>query len=148
MDEKGAPMISNRVSVSNYMTPMPYTVRPEERLDQAVALMSAFKVRHLPVLDGDKLVGILADRDLRLAQKLRDQDPGLAESSVADLMEHRVYTVTPQTQLSTVAAHMAEHRLEAALIVHEDGRLIGIFTDLDALRALASHLHTSVPVPA
>jgi acetoin utilization protein AcuB len=141
-------MISKRVSVSNYMTPMPYTVSPEERLDQATKLMRAFKVRHLPVVEKGHIVGIVCDRDLRFAQKLREDDPSLSETFVRDIMDQEVYAVTPQTSLSTVASHMAEHRLGAALVIQEDGHLIGIFTDLDALRALASHLHTQVPLPA
>ncbi len=141
-------MMSKRVCVSNFMTPMPYTVTPEERLDQAAELMRAFKIRHLPVLEKGHIVGLLCDRDLRLARKLREGDPSLGETAVRDLMDMDIYAVTPQTSLGTVASHMAEHRLGAALVIQEDGHLIGIFTDLDALRALAFHLHTQVPIPA
>jgi acetoin utilization protein AcuB len=127
---------------------MPYTVSPEERLDQATQLMQAFHIRHLPVVTEGHIVGLLSDRDLRLAAKLKEGDPSLSDTMVRDIMDRDVYRVTPQTSLSTVASHMVEHRQGAALVIHEDGHLIGIFTDLDAMRALAAHLHTQVPMPA
>lgn len=96
--------------------------------------MRAWGIRHLPVLDGGKLVGILSQRDALLVETLRDVDP--AKVQVEDAMSTELYIVDPNDRLVDVAEAMAEHKYGCAIV--KSGReIVGIFTTVDALRALA-----------
>ncbi len=96
--------------------------------------MRAWGIRHLPVLDGGKLVGILSQRDALFVETLRDVDP--TKVPVEDAMSCDVYVVEPDAPLMDVANAMADHKYGCAVIT--DGpRIVGIFTTVDATRALA-----------
>jgi CBS domain-containing protein len=90
-------------------------------------------VRHLPVLEGGKLVGILSQRDALLVETLRDIDP--TKVQVEDAMTADVYVVSPDESLVQVAEAMADHKYGCAVVM-DSGHLSGIFTTVDALRAL------------
>jgi acetoin utilization protein AcuB len=62
-------------TIQKYMTPMPHTIGSDQSLQKAHELMREFKIRHLPVLKGGKLVGILTDRDIALVETLKDVNP-------------------------------------------------------------------------
>jgi CBS domain-containing protein len=79
--------------MSRYMTKHPWTIPKDARMSQAHELMRAHRIRHLPVLDGGKLSGIVSDRDLHLIETLPDSDPD--EVTVAEAMTEDVYTVGP-----------------------------------------------------
>jgi acetoin utilization protein AcuB len=91
-------------------------------------------VRHLPVLDGGKLAGILSQRDLFFVETLRDVDP--AKVPVEDAMTRDVYVVPPERPLGEVAAMMVERKYGCAVVVR-GAKVVGIFTTNDALRVLA-----------
>jgi acetoin utilization protein AcuB len=95
--------------------------------------MRSYGIRHLPVLDGGKLAGVLSQRDALLVETLRDVDP--ANTPVEDAMSTDVYVVGPDTPLHEVATAMIEHKYGCAVVV-EGNRVVGIFTTIDALRAL------------
>jgi len=120
--------------VRDYMTRSPRTIRPGQTLAQAHRLMRRNQIRHLPVLDRGKLVGIVSQRDLALIESLPDVNP--AEVPVEDAMVGKVYVVAPGTPLGEVAAEMAQRKLGAA-VVAVDGRVVGVFTATDACRVLA-----------
>jgi acetoin utilization protein AcuB len=88
------------------------------------------------VLEGGKLAGILSQRDALLVETLRDVDP--ATTAVEEAMTTDVYVVAPDTPLEEVAGAMADHKYGCAVVVDED-RVVGIFTTVDALRALVNH---------
>jgi acetoin utilization protein AcuB len=96
--------------------------------------MRSRRIRHLPVLRGGQLVGILSQRDIHLIAGLPAVD--LAEVPVEDAMTSDVYSVTPDTPVAEVAAAMAEHKYGAALVV-EGKHVAGVFTTVDALQVLA-----------
>jgi acetoin utilization protein AcuB len=91
-------------------------------------------IRHLPVVDGKKLVGLLSQRDLLLFETLKDVDP--ARIAVHEAMSEDIFAVGPESTLRSVCAHMADHKLGSALVV-ENERVIGIFTAVDGLRGLS-----------
>jgi acetoin utilization protein AcuB len=95
--------------------------------------MRGWGIRHLPVLDGGKLVGILSQRDALLIETLRDIDP--ARVSVEDAMTSDVYLAGPDTPLIEVASAMAEHKY-GCVVIMDGPHLAGIFTTVDALRTL------------
>jgi acetoin utilization protein AcuB len=115
------------------MTPAPHTIGRDQPLALAQERMRSLGVRHLPVLDGGRLVGVISQRDALLVETLRDVDP--TKVPVEDAMSTDVRTVPPETPLRDVARDMAEHKYGCALVA-EGTHVVGIFTTVDALRAL------------
>ena len=122
-------------SISKYMTAMPHIIDSKQSLAQASALMKEHKIRHLPVQSASKTVGLLSLQDINLLASFASVN--LQTTQVESAMSARPYCVTPDAALDEVASHMAEHRIGSALVVQENGTLVGIFTDTDALRTLA-----------
>lgn len=125
--------------VQKYMTTTPMTIGKDQTLAAAHKLMREHSIRHLPVLEGGVLVGMISDRDLHLIESLRDVDP--EKVSVEDAMTAEPYTVTPDTGLDDVVGTMAEHKYGSA-VVEYNGKVVGIFTAIDALRAFAELMQT------
>jgi acetoin utilization protein AcuB len=120
--------------IQKYMTTTPHTIGGEQTLATAKTMMREYGIRHLPVLHGGKLVGVLTDRDVKLIEGLVDANSG--ELPVADAMSEAVYTTAPDRGLDVVAAEMAEKKYGSAVIMQND-KVVGIFTTVDACRALA-----------
>lgn len=125
--------------VSKYMTTMPHSVGVEQTVAKAKQLMRDNGIRHLPVLRGGQLEGVVTDRDLAVLGNFKDADPHTAR--VEDVMTGDVYTVAPDTALDTVALEMAEKKYGSAVIV-QNGHVVGIFTMVDACRALSELLNS------
>jgi acetoin utilization protein AcuB len=131
-------------SIRSVMTPFPHFVAAGDSLLAARALMVEHEVRHLPVKEGDRLVGMLTDRDLKRAL---DPDLGLPpkdELFVRDVSVPDAYTVDTSEPLDGVLEEMAARHL-GSVIVTSHGRLAGIFTSTDACRVLCDHLRALVP---
>lgn len=128
-------MTPMREPVSRYMSAAPITVSPTAELAAAAVLMTDHDVRHLPVVDGDKLVGVVSERDLAIAESLVPDE--WERFPVAEAMTPDPHIVTADTPLNEVARVMAEHKHGCALVTDAAGKLLGIFTTIDALRALA-----------
>lgn len=125
--------------IDRHMTKSPYSIGREQKLSQAHKLMREHAIRHLPVLHGGKLIGVLSDRDLHLIETLRDVDP--EKVLVEEAMSPAVYTVEPKTPLDEVVREMAHHKYGCAVVV-ENGKVVGVFTTIDAMRAFAEMLET------
>ncbi len=123
--------------VAEYMTENPHSIGRHEPLEEAYARMRRLNVRHLPVLVGKRLVGIIADPDLRTVELLKRVD--LAEVTVEDAMTPVPYAVMVDTPLAEVAREMAAQKYDA-VVVMRDADVAGVFTAVDALRALADLL--------
>jgi acetoin utilization protein AcuB len=124
-----------KTPIRAYMTPSPYTIGADQVLTVASEVMRKHRIRHLPVLRGGSVVGILSQRDVALISGLAGVDP--SEVPVEDAMTESVYSVPPETPLEEVAATMAANKYGAALVTGERGRVLGVFTTVDALHALA-----------
>ena len=124
-------------AIAKYMTPSPHSIGAEQSLERAQQVMREHGIRHLPVLHGGRLVGILTDRDLQVLETVKDVDAKLVV--VSDAMATSVYAVSPVTPLDQVAREMAEHKY-GSTVVMEQHRVVGIFTTVDACRALADRL--------
>lgn len=121
-------------TVGEHMTPVAYSVGDDQTLAEVGFRMKELGVRHLPVMRGSKLVGIVSERDVALL-KARSA-AHLDELQVADAMTREPYRASSSTPLSEVAAVMAEHRYGAVVIVDDD-QVKGIFTTTDGMRVLA-----------
>ena len=119
------------------MTPCPHTIGSDQTLAQAHKIMRERNLRHLPVLRGGKLIGVLSQRDLLFTETLAGVDIHI--DSVTDAMTPDVYTAHPEDAVRDVARVMAARKYGCAVVV-ENGRLLGIFTVTDALRHLAEAL--------
>jgi acetoin utilization protein AcuB len=115
------------------MTPSPHTIGRDQPLAKAHELMRRFGVRHLPVLDGGVLVGIVSERDLRLLESVADVD--VHRTLVEEAMTPEPYIAAPDALLRDVAAEMIEHKYGCAVVM-DRAAVVGIFTTVDALRAL------------
>jgi acetoin utilization protein AcuB len=118
-------------TIGEFMTPAPHTIGREQSLVAARQVMHKAHVRHLPVLHGGELVGIVSDRELEVMEAL----PGSKQLSVEDAMVPSVYTTSEYTPLATVAADMSRLKLGSVVVV-TGGRVVGVFTAVDGLRAL------------
>lgn len=123
--------------VSDYMTANPHFIGLHHSLAEAYALMRQHDIRHLPVLAGEKLVGLLTESDSRTMDLLRRLD--LAQITVEEAMKPVPFAVTADARLDEVAREMAAMKCDAAVVLR-DARLIGVFTATDALRALVNVL--------
>lgn len=120
------------------MTTSPYSIGPEQSLVHAQHLMREHRIRHLPVLHGGQLAGMLTERDIALIEVLKDVDP--KKVTVEDAMTTEVYAVTPEAPLDEVAREMASKKYGSAVVL-QNGHVVGIFTTVDACTALNELLH-------
>jgi acetoin utilization protein AcuB len=128
------------------MTVSPIVIGSDRTLAEGHRIMRERGIRHLPVVDGARLVGVVSQRDLYLAETLRGVDP--EADSVREAMTAEPYAVAPGAPLDEVAATMADRKLGCALVV-DRGSVIGVFTTVDALRALAALAgRRRAPIPA
>ncbi len=126
--------------VADVMVRSPVTIAPGETLRQALDLLLLNHVRHLPVVDGSELVGIVTDRDVKRATPSvlsgigrEDYDRVLEVTKVFQFMTREPITVAPETRLKAVVEIFLKRRI-GALPVVEDGRLVGILSDTDIVR--------------
>ncbi len=124
------------------MTVQPCTVDHGLALEDARDRMWANKIRHLLVMRGGHLCGVLSERDISLAMGL----PGmkLAQPKVEEAMSTHVYACQVDTPLEDVVAEMEAHRYGCAVVL-DDEYVVGIFTTTDALRVVRTLL-TGAPV--
>lgn len=124
--------------VERHMSLCPFTIGEEQPLIHAHLLMREHKVRHLPVLREGKLAGVVSEHDLHLREVLSGGgDP--EEIRVADAMSTDVYAVSPDTPLDEVVHEMAVHKYGCTVVI-DHGKVVGIFTSVDAMEAFASAL--------
>jgi acetoin utilization protein AcuB len=131
-------------SIGSVMTPFPYVVQLNDSVLTARALMVEHELRHVPVKDGAMLVGILTDRDLKRAL---DPDLGLPPKEqlfVRDVFLPDAYVVDVTEPLDEVMYQMTVRHIGSALVTKR-GRLVGIFTAMDACRLFGQHLRSLFP---
>jgi acetoin utilization protein AcuB len=125
--------------IQKYMTTTPHTIGSDQSIAKAAAIMSEHGIRHLPVLRGGQLLGVLSDRDVKLIETFRDVDA--SKTSVEEAMTDQPYTVGPETPLDEVVRTMAEKKFGSAVVV-QNHKVVGIFTTVDACQAFAELLQT------
>ncbi len=126
-------------TIQKYMTTAPHSIGKDQTLAAAEKLMSKHGIRHLPVLDGGKLVGIISDRDVKFLETFKDVDA--TKVTLDSMYVEKVFTVEPDALLDDVCDVMAEHKYGSAVVISND-KLVGIFTWVDALRAMSDLLKT------
>jgi acetoin utilization protein AcuB len=122
--------------IAEFMTPIPHTVGSEQTITFAQKLMQKYGIRHLPVLHGGELHGIVSDRDLGIVAGLNEVNPD--STTVEEAMTQEAYTVSKDTSLFAVLEEMLEHKYGSAVVV-EGVKIIGIFTTHDSLKLLVEN---------
>lgn len=125
--------------VSKFMTESPHTIADDRPMSAAHEVMRRHGIRHLPVLRGGKIVGVVSDDDLHLIETLDDVDP--EKVLVNEAMSQDPYTVAPEAPLDVVLAEMGERKY-GSVVVLDKGKVVGIFTTVDVCRALSDLLQT------
>jgi len=126
-------------TIQKYMTTTPHSIGAEQTLAHAHEVLREHKIRHLPVLRGGALVGMITQRDLALVEALKDVDP--RKVLVEDAMSTSLYTVAPDAPLDEVVAEMAEKKYGSAIVL-QNHKVVGIFTTVDVCTAFAELLHS------
>jgi acetoin utilization protein AcuB len=144
--------MADRVRVRDFMTKDPVTLRQDDLLRQAVEVVMVRRIRHIPVLDEQgSLVGIVTDRDVQgtlpspLSAAAPEEYEALLETTpLARIMTRSVITVGADDLAAEAVETLLADRIDG-LPVLEEGRLVGIFTVRDALRAYLEILRGLAP---
>lgn len=119
--------------IREYMTRIPVEAERCETIRDAIALMETHKIRHIPVMSGSHLVGIVTERDVMRARIEHGGRLGVLE--LTDICQRDVLSVSPMTPVDEVVRRMLGRNTGSAIVV-DGGFVVGIFTTTDALRLL------------
>lgn len=125
--------------VGQLMTRDPVTLKETDTLEEADRLLALEHIRHLPVVRGGKLVGLLTHRDL-LAHCGRYRRPTGEPITAGEVMRTDVTTVRPETPLIEAIRLMLVNKFGCLPVVDEGGTLVGIVTETDLLRVAAERV--------
>ncbi|MEE9522234.1 MAG: CBS domain-containing protein [candidate division NC10 bacterium] len=134
--------------VKRHMTAKVITVRPDASLWKAWQLLQTHHIRHLPVTEGRRVVGMLTDRTLRqlmpsslsMPEELGRFRAWGAHVKVDEVMSRRIFSVTPETPVHEALRIMLDRHVGVTPVI-KGSALVGILTTRDLLRALADVLH-------
>lgn len=126
--------------VREIMMGSPVTLKPEDTLDLANDVIALGRIRHIPVVDDGRLVGILTERDLIGAAasrifglKQQSKSALLKSVLIKEVMKKRVVTAAPDTPIKEVARLMAEKKIGCIPVISA-GMVVGLVTTTDILR--------------
>jgi len=131
--------VGRLISVADFMTRDLVTVRPSDDVALAESLLRLGGIRHLPVVEGGRLEGLLTQRDLLRA--LASDRPGARQQPVAGIMIRDVTTVPPEAGLAHAAKLMLERKFGCLPVCDAAGALLGIVTESDFVRFAADVVH-------
>ena len=131
-------------ALTAFMTPFPHSVDLQDPLSRAVAMLDAHEIRHLPVTEGGRLVGVLTAPEVAAALAEAGGKQRRSPLRVRDVRVLDAYTVELTERFDRVLAHMARQHIECALVLKR-GKLVGIFTVTDACWILADLLRRRFP---
>jgi CBS domain-containing protein len=124
-----------KLSVADVMRPAPIALPPTAPLTAAHQAMRAARARHLVVMDGERLAGVVSLDDLHLLESLDDVDR--RKVPVEDALVE-AYVVSAEQPLAEVGAGMLGRNADVAVVVGDDGHVLGLFTTHEALVALVT----------
>ena len=135
------------LKVKNLMQTSVFTVAPDDNVDRVFFLLHYEKIRHLPVIEKNTVVGVVSDRDLYKALGPRTRSNTVVRAKdgsklhviprkVRHIMHRGVITIAPEASISEAAALMARRKI-GALPVVKSRKLVGIITSTDLLRSFA-----------
>jgi len=137
--------------VEDLMTSNVFTVEPHDMIDRVFFLIHYEKVRHIPVIEKGKVIGMVSDRDMYKALGPKSNSNAIesgkgstelhvVSKKVQNIMRRGIISTTSDAQASDAASLMAEHKI-GALPVIDDGKLVGILSATDILRVFSKLEH-------
>lgn len=132
-----------KLRVEEVMAREVVTLGPEDRLDLADDVMRLGRIRHMPVLEAERLVGIVSSRDLlaaslskHLAFDAPERRTFLRSVTVSEAMTRDPITIEPTATLREAAERMLQHRIGCLPVTRSDGSFVGLVTETDLVRAV------------
>jgi CBS domain-containing protein len=125
------------------MTRHPVTVSEECTIERAIGQMRVAEIRHLVITEGDRVTGIVSNRDLRRLLEDPSRPPRLTDP-VRRIMTEDPVTVAPEMPVTEAARVLLERKI-GALPVRDGDEIVGIFTTSDALEALLALVDPGLP---
>ncbi len=132
--------LKNGMTVRDIMSKGPVTLKPDDVLYLADEVMGLGRIRHLPVVEGERVVGILSQRDLfhsalavALGMKPKEKKETLKAIRIRDVMKQPVISVPPGTGVKEAARMMIEKKIGCLAVVEKES-LVGLITETDILR--------------
>lgn len=118
--------------IRELMTENPKTVSSDATVVEAARVMRDDDVGLVPVVDGDRLVGTVTDRDIAMRVVAEERDP--SSTTVRETASTDLVTIDPEQDLDEALRLMAQHQVRRLPVVEEDGRLVGIVAQADVAR--------------
>jgi acetoin utilization protein AcuB len=139
-------MINHPPSLASAMTPFPYSVALDAKLEDAEKLMQEHDIHHLPVTEDHEVVGIITQRDIIASVARRKARGRSTRMAVSDIYVPEVYAVDLNEPLSTVLREMAARHIGSAIVMRQ-GKLAGVFTSVDVCESFADFIDEVFPEP-
>lgn len=130
--------------IKSVMTPFPYSLDMDDTIEAASRMMAEHDIRHLPVTEKGRPVGVISRKDIKRAFEATFADTAERQSRVRNIANLDTYIVDFAAPLDDVVLEMASQHNATALVVKK-GRLVGIFTASDAFKCLGHFLKTLYP---
>lgn len=121
------------IPVEEFTTPDPITATEKTTIEELNQLMNDNGIRHIPILHGETVVGVVSQRDLKVIACLSFKEKSTL--CAKDIMVEDPVTVSAQATLDEVAFEMSTQKI-GSVIVNDGNKFLGIFTSTDALNAL------------
>jgi CBS domain-containing protein len=119
-------------NIRDVMTSNPCTIDAEEPVAYAAKMLRDEDVGLAPIVEGDKLIGMLTDRDIATRVVAEGRDPD--QVKVRDVASKQLVTIDPHQDLDEALRMMAKHQVRRLPVVEEDGRLVGVVAQADIAR--------------
>ena len=118
--------------ISDLMSPDPYAIETDKPVAHAARMMKDEDVGLAPIVEGDRLVGTLTDRDIVMRVVAEGRDP--QSVAVREVASTRLVTIDPQQDLDEALQLMASNKVRRLPVVEQDGRLVGVVAQADIAR--------------
>ena len=122
--------------VREVMTSNPCTIDADKSVAYAAKMMRDEDVGVAPIVEGDRLVGVLTDRDIAVRVVAEGHDP--QTTKVTEVASKELVTIDPQQDLDEALRLMASHQVRRLPVVEEDGRIIGVIAQADIAREVGA----------
>jgi CBS domain-containing protein len=118
------------------MTSNPCTIDADKTVAYAAKMMRDEDVGVAPIVEGDRLIGVITDRDIAIRVVAEGHDP--QTTKVTEVASKELVTIDPQQDLDEALRLMASHQVRRLPVVEEDGRIIGVIAQADIAREVGA----------
>jgi CBS domain-containing protein len=119
-------------SIKDVMTSNPCSIDADKSVAYAAKMLRDEDVGVAPIVEREKLIGMLTDRDIAIRVVAEGRDPD--QVTVRDVASKQVVTIDPQQDLDEALRIMAKHKVRRLPVVEEDGKLVGVVAQADVAR--------------